>query len=116
MKIALNLVKILIFIFALYILTQNSGQYVDINFINATYSDVNLLVIILISLTVGAVLGAVFMAFAVIQSRSEVKNLRNKNRQLIKELENLRNISIDEIPDEEPSSQIPSTISKSESQ
>lgn len=116
MKIALNLLKIFMFIFALYILTQNSGQYVDINFINTTFSGVNLLIVILISLTVGAVLGAVFMAFAVIQSRTEVKTLRDKNRQLIKELENLRNISIDEIPDEELPAQLPASTSKSESQ
>lgn len=116
MKIAINLVKILIFIFALYILTLNNDQYVNIKFINTTYSGINLLVVILFALTVGAVLGAVFMAFSVIHSRAEVKELRTKNRQLLRELENLRNISIDEIPDEAPPPQLPAPVSKSESQ
>ncbi|NIT61694.1 MAG: DUF1049 domain-containing protein [Aliifodinibius sp.] len=101
MKIALNLLKILIFIFALFILAQNTRQYVDIELLTYSYSNVNLLVVILVSLTIGAVLGAVFMAFSIIQSHSQVKELRNKNRQLINELENLRNISIEEIPDED---------------
>lgn len=116
MKIVLNLIKILIFIFALFILTQNNDQYVDIKFITTTYTGVNLLVVILISLTVGAVLGAVFMAFSVIQSRGDVKTLRSKNRQLMSELENLRNISIDEIPEEDTAPQVPAPVSKSESQ
>lgn len=100
MKIALNLIKIFVFIVALYILTQNSSQFVDIKLLNNTYTGINLLIVILISLTVGAMLGAIFMAFSMIQSRAELKSLRHKNRQLLNELESLRNISIDEIPDE----------------
>lgn len=101
MKIFLNLVKIAVFILALWVLTQNSGQYVDIQIFRTTFLNVNLLVVILVTLTVGAVIGAIFMAFSMLQGRAEVKNLRNKNNQLLRELENLRNLSIDEIPDEE---------------
>ncbi len=101
MKIALNLIKIFVFILALYILTQNSSQFVDIKLLNNTYTGVNLLIVILVTLTVGAMLGAIFMALSAIQSRAELKSLRNKNRQLLSELESLRNISIDEIPEEE---------------
>lgn len=64
------------------------------------YSQVDLLNVILIALTIGTVLGGVFIAFMVIQSRAEVKKLKSKNRQLLKELESLRNMSIDEIPDD----------------
>ncbi len=101
MKIFLNLLKIAIFILALWILTQNSGQYVDIQIFRTSFLNVNLLVVILVTLTVGAVIGAVFMALSVIQARAEIKDLRNKNQQLLRELENLRNVSIDDIPDEE---------------
>ncbi len=100
MKIVLNLLKLLIFILALYILTQNSGQYVEIKLLGYHNPHVSLLAVLIITLTVGSVLGAVFMAFSLIQTHSELRNLRNKNKQLMNELENLRNISIDEIPDE----------------
>lgn len=100
MKIALNLAKILIFILALYVLTQNSNQTVDVKLLGNSYPAVSLLVVVLISLTAGAVLGAVFMAFAVIQGRSNLRALRARNQQLMSELENLRNISVEDIPDE----------------
>ncbi len=101
MKIILNLAKILLIILLLFVLTQNADQYVDIDLFTYHFSGVNLYIVIIVSLTVGAMFGAVFMAFYVIQASGEVRELKRKNRQLLKELENLRNISIEEIPDEE---------------
>ncbi len=100
MKIFLTFVKILVFLVALFVLTQNNGQYVDITIFNSTFTGVNLLAVILITLTSGAVVGGIFMAFLVLQAKSEIKELRKKNRQLLTELESLRNMSIDEIPEE----------------
>ena len=40
------------------------------------------------------------MAFSVIQYQSEIRQLKNLNKQLKTELENLRNVSIDEIPED----------------
>ena len=116
MKIILNLLKILIFILALYILTQNSGQYVKIEILGYHNPQVSLLVVLIVTLTVGAVLGAVFMAFSLIQTHAELRKLRNKNRQLMSELENLRNISIDEIPDEDVPAVASSSTPKAEDQ
>ncbi|GEM_PF-3426878 len=116
MKIVLNLLKLLIFILALYILTQNSGQSVAIKLLGYQNPSVPLLVVLIITLTVGAVLGAVFMAFSLIQTQSELRNLRNKNKQLMNELENLRNISIDEIPDEGLAAEPPTLEPPSEEQ
>ena len=100
MKIFLNFLKILIFILALYALSQNSIQAVDISIFGKSYYQVSLMTVIIITLTIGAVLGGVFMAFSMIQSQGEIRQLKQKNRNLLTELENLRNISIDEIPDE----------------
>lgn len=101
MKIFLTLIKIAVFFLALVVLTQNSGQYVDITLLNRTYPNVDLLFVIIVTLTIGTVLGGVFMAFLVIQERAERNKLRQKNRQLLQELENLRNVAIEEIPEED---------------
>lgn len=101
MKIFLALIKIAVFFLALVVLTQNSGQYVNITLLNRTYENVDLLFVIIITLTIGTVLGGVFMAFLVIQERAERNKLKQKNRQLLQELESLRNVAIEEIPDEE---------------
>ncbi len=105
MKIFFTIVKFTLYILSIVIfsviLSQNSGQYVNIKILSRMYSQVDLLNVILITLTIGTVLGGVFISFMVIQSRAEVKKLKSKNRQLLKELENLRNMSIDEIPDDE---------------
>ena len=100
MKIILNLLKIFIFIIALYILASNSSQYVTLNLLNQTIPQVSLLAVILVSVTIGAVIGAIYMAFSVIQHQSDIRELKQKNSRLITELENLRNISIDEIPED----------------
>jgi len=104
MKIFFTTVKFTLYILSIVIfsviLSQNSGQYVNIKILSRMYSQIDLLNVILITLTIGTVLGGVFIAFMVIQSRAEVKKLKSKNRQLLKELESLRNMSIDEIPDE----------------
>lgn len=101
MKIILNLLKILLIIVLLFLLTQNANQSVSINLLNYSFQNVNLYLVIIVSLTIGAMLGAVFMAFSVLQSRKEVRDLKRKTQQLTKELENLRNVSIDEIPEQE---------------
>ena len=100
MKIILNFLKIFIFIIALYILASNSSQYVTLNLLNQTIPQVSLLAVILVSVTIGAVIGAIYMAFSVIQHQSDIRELKQKNSRLMTELENLRNISIDQIPED----------------
>jgi hypothetical protein len=56
--------------------------------------------VLLITLGLGAILGAILLSFSIIQARSELRIALKKNKQLTRELENLRNISIDEIPEE----------------
>ncbi|MCK5455164.1 MAG: LapA family protein, partial [Calditrichia bacterium] len=72
----------------------------DLQIFTLFYPDINLSIVLLVTLGLGAILGAVLLSFSFIQVRSENRLLQKKNVQLTKELENLRNISIDEIPDE----------------
>ncbi len=99
MKIALTLVKLLVFIIAIFVLAENGNQKVLVSLLTAEYPDTPLYVVIILSLTIGSIVGAAFMAFTTIDAKSEVKALKIKNKQIQAELENLRNLSIDEIPD-----------------
>ena len=100
MKIIENIIKILLVLLLLFVLVQNSTQRVDLQIFTLFYSEINLSIVLLVTLGLGAILGAVLLSFNFIQVRSENRSLQKKNTQLTKELENLRNISIDEIPDE----------------
>jgi len=104
MKIILNLFKILLIILLLFILTQNASQTVDVHVLTYHFYQVNLYIVIILSLTLGAVLGAIFFAFYAVQAQGEIRRLQKRNKQLIRELENLRNLSIEDIPDEEDES------------
>jgi uncharacterized integral membrane protein len=115
MKIFLNFLKILIFILTLYLLSQNSREFVSISLFRNTYPNVSLMTVIIITLTVGAVIGGIFMAFSAIQQQSEIRQLRQRNRQLLTELESLRNVSIDEIPDDDiPRLVAPDSVSENQ--
>ena len=100
MKILENLAKILLVLLLLFILVQNADQKIDLKLFTLHYPDIHLAIVLLITLGIGAILGAVLLSISLLQLRSEIRLLNRKNRQLTKELENLRNISVDEIPDE----------------
>ena len=101
MKILLNLAKVLLIILVLFVLTQNADQFVDIDFFTYHFSQVNLYIVIIVCLALGALLGGLFMAFYAVQLNTEMRQLKRKNRQLTQELDNLRNISIEDIPEQE---------------
>ncbi len=101
MKILGNLIKILIVVLLIYVLIQNSDQVVDLRFFTLYYPAIHLSVLLLITLGIGAILGSLMMGFTVLQLKGEIRDLKKKNKQLNKELENLRNISIEEIPEGE---------------
>jgi uncharacterized integral membrane protein len=99
MKIIENLIKILIVLLLLFLLIQNSDQRINLQLFTLYYPNVNVAIVLLITLGIGAILGAVMLSFNVLSLRSEIRNIQKKNKQLTRELENLRNISIEEIPD-----------------
>ncbi len=102
MKIILNLFKVLLIILLLFILTQNASQRVDVHVLTYHFYQVNLYIVIILSLTLGTVLGAMFFIFYALQAQGEIRRLEKRNKQLMRELENLRNLSIEDIPDEVP--------------
>jgi len=96
----MNLIKIFILIlFNLLIIvfmTQNSGEKVEIHFFNYSIENAYLNVILLFNLLFGIVAGFLFAVFVIFSHKSQIKSLQNKNRILTDELNDLRNVAIDE--------------------
>ena len=96
----MHLIKIfLLIVFNLIIIvfmTQNSNEKVDIFFFNYSLSDAYLNVILLFNLLFGVVAGFLASVFIIISNKSQIKSLQNKNRILTDELNDLRNVAIDE--------------------
>jgi len=83
----------------LWFFAMNLDQYVTIQFFQSTYSNVNLIVVIFITFFIGTIVGAILLSFYVMSSRAEVRMLKKERSKLLNELDGLRNMSIDEIPD-----------------
>ena len=81
-----------------YFLTQNAGEnskvYVDLIFVQ--YVNASVSMIILGTLSIGVVVGYLLAILSILSSRSEIRSLQNKNKKLAEELNDLRNVAIDE--------------------
>ena len=96
----MHLIKIsLLIIFNLIIIvfmTQNSNEKIDIFFLNYSLNDAYLNVVLLFNLLFGVAAGFLSAVFIIISNKSQIKSLQNKNRVLTDELNDLRNVAIDE--------------------
>ena len=96
----MNLIKIfLLIIFNIIIIafmTQNSNEKVDIFFLNYSLTDSYLNVVLLFNLLFGVAAGFLASIFIIFGHKSHIKSLQNKNRILSDELNDLRNVAIDE--------------------
>ena len=96
----MHLIKIfLLIIFNLIIIvfmTQNSNEKIDIFFFNYSLNDVFLNVVLLFNLLFGVAAGFLSAVFIIVSNKSQIKSLQNKNRVLTDELDDLRNVAIDE--------------------
>ena len=77
-------------------MTQNSVERVDIHFINYSIQNSYLNVVLLFTLLFGVIAGFLTYVFAIFSNKAQIKSLQNKNRILTEELNDLRNVAIDE--------------------
>ena len=77
-------------------MTQNSVERVDIHFINYSIQNSYLNVVILFTLLFGVISGFLTSVFVIFSNKTQIKSLQNKNRILTAELNDLRNVAIDE--------------------
>ena len=95
----MKLVKIfgglIIMILVLYFLLQNTSL-VSVDLIFVEYDNVQVAVVMLGALAVGTIIGYGAAITNILSSKSEIRALKNKNRHLSDELNDLRNAAIDE--------------------
>ena len=77
-------------------MTQNSVERVNIHFINYSIENSYLNVVLLFTLLFGVIAGFLTSVFVIITNKTQIKSLQNKNRILNEELNDLRNVAIDE--------------------
>jgi len=77
-------------------MTQNSVERVNIHFINYSIENSYLNVVLLFTLLFGVIAGFLTSVFVIISNKTQIKSLQNKNRILNEELNDLRNVAIDE--------------------
>ena len=78
MKIVGNIVKILIVVLLVYVLLQNAGQTVNLKFFTLYQQDMQVSLLLLLTLGVGAILGAVLVSFSIIHLRNEIRILNKR--------------------------------------
>ena len=95
----MRLVKIfgglIIMILVLYFLMQNTSL-VSVDLVFVQYDNVQVAVVMLGALAVGTIIGYGAAITNILSSKSELRALKNKNRHLSDELNDLRNAAIDE--------------------
>ncbi len=96
----MHLIKILLLIvfnlIVIVFMTQNAGEKVDIYFFNYTITNSSLNVVLLFNLLFGIAAGFLSAVFIIFNYKSQIKSFQNKNRILTEELNDLRNVAIDE--------------------
>ena len=95
MKLVKTFLGIIAILLLVYFLTLNDAKvYVDLIFVQFTNASVNM--IILGSLALGLIFGYILAVFSILAAKSEIRSLQNKNGRLTEELNDLRNVAIDE--------------------
>ncbi|MBL7013233.1 MAG: LapA family protein [Candidatus Marinimicrobia bacterium] len=89
---------ILTVLILVYFLTQNAGEnsQVYVNLIFHEYESAPVSMIMLGALTVGVLIGFLAAVVSILSAKNDIRALQNKNRILTDELNDLRNVAIDE--------------------
>jgi uncharacterized integral membrane protein len=95
MKMVKLFAGLVLMIIALYFLMQNTN-IVSVDLIFAKYDNVQVAVVMLGALTVGMLIGYGVALINILSGKSELRSLKTKNRSLSDELNDLRNVAIDE--------------------
>ncbi len=95
----MNLVKtffLIILILSIIFFLQLNDAKVSVNLIFAKFPNSPVSMIIFASLAIGILFGYLFAALSILAAKADIRSLQNKNKRLSDELNDLRNVAIDE--------------------
>ena len=95
MKLIKTFILIVVVLFVVYFLTQNNAR-VYVNLVFTEFNDASVSMVIFGSLTIGILLGYLIAVFSILAAKAELRSIQNKNKRLSDELNDLRNVAIDE--------------------
>jgi len=95
MKLVKTFFLIIIVLFIIYFLSMNNGN-VDIDLLFKKFNNVSIAMVIFGALAIGTLFGYILAVFSVISSKAEIRNMQIKIKSLSEELNDLRNVAVDE--------------------
>jgi len=95
MKLVKIFAGLVVLILVLVFLMQNT-KVVSVNLVFAQYENVQVAMIMLGALSVGILIGYGVAVTNILFAKTEIRSLKTKNRRLSDELNDLRNVAIDE--------------------
>ena len=95
MKLLKTFFLIIIILFLIYFLSMNNAK-VDIDLLFRKFNEVSISMVIFGSLSLGVFLGYLIAVFSVLSSKAQNRNLQNKINSMSDELNDLRNVAVNE--------------------
>ena len=95
LKLIKTFISIVFIFFILYFLHLNDAK-VDVDLIYKSFIAIPVSIIILGSIGFGVILGYLLSAVSIFSAKAKIRKVQNKNLILVKELNSLRNIAVDE--------------------
>ena len=95
----MKLIKIffgLIIIFSLLLILVENTDTVSVNLLFRTFEETKVVVLILISVAIGILIGYGITVGTLISAKSELRSLKQKHQSITNELNDLRNVAIDQ--------------------
>ena len=95
----MNIIKtfflIILTLSIIFFLMLNNDK-ANVNLFFTSFENAPVSMIIFLSLALGIMLGYLFAIFSILASKADIRLLQNKNKRLSEELNDLRNVAIDE--------------------
>ena len=95
MKLFKIFISLVVLLLLLFFLLKNSAE-VTVNLIFNEYKNVSVSLVMLGSLALGMFIGYGIVVASVLSAKAEIRSLKLKNRRISDELNDLRNVAIDE--------------------
>jgi len=95
MKLFKTFFLIIIILFLIYFLSMNNAN-VDIDLLFKKFNQVSISMVIFGALSLGVLFGYTIAVFSILSTRAENRNLQNKIKSLTDELNDLRNVAVNE--------------------